>query len=463
MLHRSNILTRTFGLLLLLLWAVEFSLAVENDLGRLRRELTAAEDQDDKPAIVEIARRIVVVTPTDDSIWDKLAANQLALEDLDRLEQTLNAWEKVRKIPVAGIQDFRGDLAVRRNQYDEAERHWLAFLRSKPAREDAAVVYDKLAAASVEQSRWIENEKYCAQAIAARDSPARRVTHAAALLRLHRWDAAYAEMVKANKMDSADGAVKEWLPEFEKLREFLPAIKTWDYRLTQNPNDAAALLEQAHLFTKAGRAPLALDNAKRALELQPASMRARIQTAEALLDLGRTKEANQLQVSSHLVRGKDTHVSDAALRALGENDEHISQNQQTATALAARAGTLRELKQYVLALADARAAIQVDEKNAAGHAEAARSLEKLDHSREALNEIKRASELAPNDPAIWFDRGRIEGARADFPGAIESLTRSLKISESLMVLQERERCERRLGRINEADADAARIGELKEK
>jgi tetratricopeptide (TPR) repeat protein len=461
LLQAGGISSRIFGIALLVLCGSELSSAAGSDLARLHRELAAAEERDDKEAIVEIARRIVTATPNDDAVWDKLAANQLALKDFDRLEETLNAWGKVRKTPAAGIEDFRGDLAMRRNQYDEAERHWLAFLRSKPARADAALIYDKLAGASVERARWVENEKYCSQAIAAQDSPARRVTRAIALLRLHRWDTAYAEIARANKMDSADEMVKEWLPEFEKLRELLPAIKALDNRLAHNPNDVVALLEQGHLFTRAGRAPLALENAERAIKAEPGSMRARIQTAEALFDLNRGKEAVKLQVSAQLARGKDTHVSEAALRALGEKDTQIAQKQDVTAALAARAGTLRELKQYVLALADARAAIQADETSAAGHAEAARNLKELDRSREALAEIKRASELAPNDSTIWFERGKIEGQRADFSAAIESLNRSLKINESPVVLRERQKYERRLGRIEAGDP--GRLEESKEK
>jgi hypothetical protein len=92
-------------------------------------------------------------------------------------------------------------------------------------------------------------------------------------------------MAKANKMDASDSAVKEWLPQFERLQTFLPRIKTLDAQIAKSPNDPAAaglLLDRARLFTLAGRPLLALDDAERALKLQPASMRARIQTAEAL-------------------------------------------------------------------------------------------------------------------------------------------------------------------------------------
>jgi tetratricopeptide (TPR) repeat protein len=54
----------------------------------------------------------------------------------------------------------------------------------------------------------------------------------------------------------------------------------------------------------------------------------------------------------------------------------------------------------------------------------------------------------------------LEAKRADFPAAIESQTRSLKISESLEALRARENCERRIGKIDDANADLKRIREL---
>src|SRR5207249_7982497 len=124
-------------------------------------------------------------------------------------------------------------------------------------------------------------------------------------------------MKKANKMNPTDPQVKEWLPQFERLEEFLPRIKALDAQISKSPNDVTLLLDRARLFTLAGRPLLALDDAERALKLQPASMRARIQTAEALLQVGRAEDAAKLEVSKDLVRGKDSLVTDDALRELG--------------------------------------------------------------------------------------------------------------------------------------------------
>ena len=433
------------------------------ELRQLRVQLKAAEDAADKPAIIELSRRIVAIAPNDSNAWEKRAQAQLDAEDLDRLEETLDAWQKTVRHPPTAIEDFRGDLSLKRKDYQNAERHWLAFLATKPSAADAATEYDDLGDLCVEQARWADNAAYRMKAIAAKDSAARRVFRACAFLRLHKWDAAYADMAKANKIDASDSQVKEWLPQFERLQKFLPQIKTLDAQIAKSPNDPAAaglLLERARIFTLAGRPLLALDDAGRALKLQPASMRARIQTAEALLDDNRAEDAAKLQVGNDLLRGDDKHVSEHALRELGTLDSRLLANPRDVDALAARSKVLRELRQFTLALADARAALAIDDKSAAEHFEAAHDLDGLSQSKEALAHACTATELDPNDSAKWFFRGILERQRADFTAAIESQTRSLKIDELLVALNEREQCEHRIGKINEADADLRRISEL---
>lgn len=430
------------------------------DIAQLRKQLATAEEAEDKTAIIELSRRIVAIAPNDTAIWEKLAHAQFAIEDYDRCEQTLQAWQKAIKPPPTVIEDFRGDIAVKIHDYQAAERHWLTFIATKPPPGHAAVDYDNLADLCIEQSRWTDNLNYRNKAIAAKDSATRRVYRACAFLRLHQWDAAYADMDKANKSDSTNSQVREWLPQFERLQGFLPQIRALDAQIAKSPKDSALLLDRARLFTLAERPLLALDDCERAMNLQPASMRARIQTAEALFDVGRPDDAAKLQVSSKLARDKDKHVSDQALRELSNEDTQIAQNSGNPDPLAARAKTLRDLRQIPLALADARAALAIDDKLAAVHFEAAHDLDALDQSKEALIHAVKATELNPNDGAAWYYRGVLEAERADFPAAIESQTRSLKISESLEALRARQKCERRIGKIDKADADLKRIREL---
>jgi tetratricopeptide (TPR) repeat protein len=220
------------------------------------------------------------------------------------------------------------------------------------------------------------------------------------------------------------------------------------------------LLERARVFILAGRPLLAIDDAERAFKLQPASMRARIELAEALLDAGQAEDAQKLQVDRFLRRGEDKLVSDEALKELGTLDARLSANAKDADALVARAKILRALRQFTLALADANAALAINNKSAAAHFEAAQDLDGLDRQKEALLHVRIATELDPHNPDMWFFRGVLERQRADFARAITSQTRAIEINESLVALNEREQCQRRIGKTAEADADLRRIQEL---
>ena len=463
---------RTFTLAVLILLAGSaFGATKAPELHQLRDQLKKAQEAQDKAAIIELSQRIVAIVPNDSNTWDTLALTQLENEELDDLERTLDAWQKAFKKPPQAIEDFRAGLCFTRKDYQCAEEHWLAFIATKPPRADVATAYDNLAELCAAEARWADHAAYRTKAIAAQDTAARRVLRAVAFLRLHNWDPAYADIAKANKMDATDSQVKEWLPEFERLQKFLPRIKTLDAQIAKSPNNAALLLERARVFILAGRPLLAIDDAERAFKLQPASMQARIELAEALLDAGQTEDAAKLEVDRYLRRGQNKlataspsgggHVSEQALGELGTLDARLPANPEDADALVARAKILRDLRQFTLALADANAALAINDKSAAAHFEAAQDLDGLDRQKEALSHARIATELDPQNSNMWFFRGVLERQRADFAAAVASQTRAIEISESLGALSEREQCQRRIGKTAEADADLRRIQELK--
>lgn len=431
-----------------------------SDLATLRKQFAAAEKAEDNSAQAEIGRRIVALAPNDNATWGAIAQIRYDAKDYDGCEQILNAWAAAVKSPPPVYQTFRGGVAFHGNDLATAEKDFLAAVAKEQTGEIAADAFESLGTICVDRARWIEAEKYFAKAVAAKDSAARRVWHATSLLRLHRWDAAYAEMAKANKIDSTDAEVKEWLPQFERLQSFLPRITLLDHRIAKLPNDADLLLQRARFFTLAGRPLLALVDAKRAMELQPAWVRARIQAGEAALDTNDVEGAASLHVANQLTRAQDRHVPEELLRELAQEDMQCLAEPDSADALAARSKTLRKLRQFVLALADAEAALAIDEDSAAGHFEAAHSLNELGRSKEALDEIKRATELSPQEPVAWYYRGVLEAQRADLAAAMESQSKSLALRESVVALREREQCARRLGRNEEADVDLARIRQL---
>ena len=137
---------RRFAIAVLILLTANAFAAVEApELQKLRGQLKKAQDAEDKPAIIELSRRIVAIAPNDAGIWNTLAQTQFETEELDGLERTLDAWQKAFKRPPAAIEDFRAELCSKRKDYQCAEQHWLAFIATKPARADAATDYDNLA------------------------------------------------------------------------------------------------------------------------------------------------------------------------------------------------------------------------------------------------------------------------------------------------------------------------------
>ena len=167
---------RTFAIaVLILLTANAFAVAKAPELQQLRDQLKKAQDAEDKPAIIELSRRIVAIAPNDSGTWDMLAQTQFESEELDGLERTLDAWQKAFKRPPAAIEDFRAGLCFKRKDYQCAEQHWLAFIATKPPRADAATDYDNLAELCAEQARWADHAAYRTKAIAAQDTAARRV------------------------------------------------------------------------------------------------------------------------------------------------------------------------------------------------------------------------------------------------------------------------------------------------
>jgi tetratricopeptide (TPR) repeat protein len=189
-------------------------------------------------------------------------------------------------------------------------------------------------------------------------------------------------------------------------------------------------------------------------------MRARIQTGEAFLDLGRGDEAANLEVNYNLKRNKNNHVTDEALRALGASDNLVLKNPGQAEPFVLRAKALRQINQYNLALADAQVAIKLDPGSASAHFQAAHAEESLGRLREAFTHAEKATLLNPDDPVGWYYRGLLEAQRANFEAAIQCQNRSLAIRESSVALLERENCERRIGRIADADLDAQRRKQL---
>jgi tetratricopeptide (TPR) repeat protein len=133
-------------------------------------------------------------------------------------------------------------------------------------------------------------------------------------------------------------------------------ITLLDQKIASSPDDAGLLLQRARILMNSGEAARALADCQRAMTLQPSWIHARIQTGECLQDLGRTREAEKLQITKGLVRAGNGHVAEAVLREIAQEDERIDRNPDDPAPLIERAKTLRKLGLFNLASADSEAA-----------------------------------------------------------------------------------------------------------
>jgi tetratricopeptide (TPR) repeat protein len=441
-----------------LLLIADFCLrAAGADLPVWRQQLRAAEDASDNSAIVELSRRIVGADPSDSQTWETLATKQLELDDPDRCATTLDAWQAQVHPRPKEIDDLRGDLALARKDNKLAKHYWRLYVAADP---EATDTLEKLAKLSESTERWPEAVDWRTRALAQNRTVAGLIARANDYLQLGTWDRAFADVNKANAIDASDATVKEALPRFELLEKLLPQIKALDAQIAKSPTAPLMWLDRARLLSLSNCPNLALKDALKAMNLDRASIRARIQAGEALQDLGRLDEAARLGVSYNLTRDKNNHLPDEALEALGTADHLVMKNPGQAEPLVTRAKVLRKINQYHLALADAELAVQLDPGSAAAHFQAAHAQDSLGHAREALAQVERATLLSPDDPVSWYYRGLLEAQRANFAAAIQCQSRSLSIRESSAALLEREKCERRIGRIADADLDAQRRQQL---
>lgn len=147
--------------------------------------------------------------------------------------------------------------------------------------------------------------------------------------------------------NKADGATN---------RERQAKIQVLDEKLASAPDDAELLLERARLLIRSGERGRALADSQRAMKLQPSWIHARVQTGECLQDVGRTDEAQKLQVPKDLVRADNGHVAESVLLELAREDKRVDNNPNDPAPLIERAKTLRALHLFNLALADSEAA-----------------------------------------------------------------------------------------------------------
>ena len=432
----------------------------------LTDQLARARADNDSASVVEICRRRLEQSPGDPGTLQEMFRAQLDLGDTDRAAETLAGLDKTHA-PAALRAELRGDLAHAGNgTLDEAVAAWREALAAKPA--DPAALLGKIADALDTAGNPDAVEALRAFLRVKPDHAARTARLAVWLLTMGHPDEADKTALAADQLDAADDTVKAVAPVFDRLRPQLPALRKLGERIAAVRPGATALdarLDRAFIYYRAGAYDAALADARVVLaDTGGRDVTARVVAGQCLWRLDKQKEAVALRVANlDNTKWFDDPRRCERLRAPDE----LPANADTATVVrthAARAMTLLDANQPVLALDDAETAIRAEEK--ANHRTAdteivlAAVLLRNDRPAAALAAARRATTDDPRNPDGWALCGRLEQEAADFPAAVDSLSRALTIREDAKWLHRRETCLRTMGRNTEADRDAQRAAQL---
>jgi tetratricopeptide (TPR) repeat protein len=420
----------------------------------LRAELRQALHERAYGKAAELARRHLKLKPQDNGTWDRLVQAQFGLRDFTGAKQSLDEWRRAVPKPSLSLEEYAGDLAELQKEFPIAIQSWAKVIAVEPKN---VRILEKIARLEKTQQHWAEENDAWTAHIAVQDNAIARINRALCRRRLHRWPDAFEDLQRAQALTPDDPEVQRGAKLLEQMGKFLADIREIDSALAVSPDDPGLLADRALLFLRSEDFELALEDAEAAGKHGPWAMRPKLFQALALIDLGRADECDALAVHK-LIRLEA--LTPEFLETMGRLDSEISAERNNAELYVARAWQLNEIGQPALALRDAETAARLDPKAAGACAEASYALTKLGRAAEALQQIKRATELDENFSTAWQYRGELEMARGETLSAIESFTHALDANQTVAALQKREQCYRRLGLLVKAEQDRKAQEEL---
>ena len=451
---------------LLGLWFLPVSGRCEPPGPTLTEQLARARADKDRDSVVELCRRQLERSPHDGKLLRDLFRAQLDVKDFDRAAETLNRLDQA-STPAAWLAEARGDLAQAAGKpLDDALAAWKEALAAGPA--DAPALLGKIADALDDAGRWPEAaEAYHASLRAKPDHAARTMLLSVCLLNAGHPEDADKQALAAGRIDAADDTVKAAAPMFDRLRPQLPALRKLGERIAASRRGAVPdpRLDRALIYYRAGAYAATLEDTRAiTADIGGHAMAARLIEGQCFWRLDREKEAVALRVAKiEDARWFDDPRRCERLRAPDELGDKAD-TAAVVRAYAARAVALLGGNQPVLALEDAETAIHNEESAGRRTADTevvlAAALLRNDRPADALAAARRATADDPRNPDGWALCGRLEQEAADFPAAVDNLSRALAIREEAGWLRRRETCLRVLGRNPEADRDARRAAQL---
>jgi tetratricopeptide (TPR) repeat protein len=308
-----------------------------------------------------------------------------------------------------------------------------------------------------ERQHWVEEETAWSTLIKLRDSAELRLRRAVVRRQLHRWEDAISDLHSARSLAPQNAIVQAWWQRFERLEKVLDEIRELDINIKASPADYSFLGDRALVFLQAGDADLALADAERAAKLAIWAVRPKLLQAIALLELNRADECAHLSVRTSIRLPELTPESLETLRRL---DGQISVERTNPELFVSRAWQLNEIGQPALAQQDAQTAFTLDHKSAGALAEWSYASMKLGQVDEALNKIKLATDFDPHLATAWQYRGEIEMTRGETVSAIDSLSHALQLNQTVIALQKRAECYRKIGYNARAEEDLRALQDL---
>jgi tetratricopeptide (TPR) repeat protein len=420
----------------------------------LRAELRKALDEQNYERAVELARRHLKLRPLDNGTWDRLVRAQFGLHDLPAVSQSLDDWRNAVPEPSLKLDEYAGDYAAAKNDDAWALAAWKRVADANPKN---IRVWEKIARLEKRNHFSTKEETAWTAIIAIQDNAVARINRALCRRRQHRWHDAFEDLDKARALAPDDPEVQRGAKLLERIGKSLNEIRELDSALAISPNDPGLLTDRALLFLRADDPELALEDAEAAGKFGTWAVRPKLFQALALIALDRPDECEKLGVNKAI---RLEALPSEFLETVGRLDSEISAERNNAELYVSRAWQLNEIGQPALSLQDAQTAAQLDPKAAGASAEASYALTKLGRIPEALEQIKHATELDPNFSTAWQYRGELEMARGELLSAIDSLTHSLETNQTVIALEKREQCYRRLGLLVKAEQDRKAREEL---
>lgn len=360
------------------------------DGANLRDQLQLAESADDRPAQIEIVRRLLEQEPDNGKLRGQLLQLWLTEGDYDMADRTLDDWRDAPKNIAASAQ---ATILLARDHEDDAIRVLETYHGKAP--NDLAITRQLSGYLAGNPSRQLA---LLASAPGVTETPDLLVARAYAHLYLQDYDSALADFAMADKLAPKSDAVKNNRAEFDRVRVASEGIRAATEQLAKNPRDFAALVQRAYWYLSLGGRATPLEkataDANAALSLVPDSAAARILLATALVRSGKINQEAALKKY-----GVDTSKSfpiPETLNQLIAEDLKLQKDPKSNKSLTARANLLTHLPaQFQLALNDINTALDLDPRNTAAASERIDILVRMGRLDDAVSALRRLADSNP--------------------------------------------------------------------